>query len=511
MLGRYRLVKPIGRGGMGEVWLATATGSGGFTKKVVVKTVLPERADDPSFVEMLTREARMCAELSHPNLIEVFDFSEHDGVYMIAMEYVVGRSLSQIVRAAKVANSPIPPWFALRMIWECCRGLECAHSHKIIHCDLSPGNVMLSFTGFTKVLDFGVAHSIQAGLKADRLKGKYHYMAPERIRSLVTDARTDVYSLGVILYVLFTGRLPISAATDEALLYAIVNEKPKPPSAHRVLPRDIEDVILCAMQYDPARRFQDVGSMALAIAQCRDGHPAACTQSDMAQYLGALFPDAPDLPEHLRVALRQSGAVVSEFEAEESHSLLAYSSAELEDLDSVSADLVPEPAADETFSLLPSSRRPRTPSNPPERAPTAPDPDMPVPAVSPADGSASYSVATGSDARSPDANPVRRLFEGAGAPRATPRTLFDGSSTIDGVSRALFSDSNVAIGSSPGEAEHAEQPAPSETVPLPRSSDIFSTVRAPEPASTTARGAFGEVNKEGEEAWPWATSLIKPS
>ena len=292
LLGRYQLVSRIARGGMGEVWLATASGSGGFSKKVVIKTVLPDRAHDPAFVDMLTREARTCAELSHPNLIEVFDFFEHRGVYAIAMEYVVGRSLSQIVRAAKVARVPVPPSAALRMIWEACRGLEVAHAANIIHCDLSPGNIMLSFAGVTKVLDFGVATA--ADLRSDRLKGKYHYMAPERVTSVVHDRRTDVYALGVILYVLFTGHLPVTAPTDEALLWAIVNNPPKPPSAHGPIDPEVEQVILRAMERDPDRRYQDAPSLLRAISGCRDGQPGACSQLDMALFAGSLFPDAPE-------------------------------------------------------------------------------------------------------------------------------------------------------------------------------------------------------------------------
>jgi eukaryotic-like serine/threonine-protein kinase len=302
VLGRYRLVSRIGRGGMGEVWLATASGVGGFTKQVVVKIILPRLASDPAFVEMLAREARLCGQLNHPNLIEVFDFDEHDGVYAITMEYVIGRSVSQIVCAARDAKQPIPAWCALRMIADCCRGLECAHEHDIIHCDLSPGNIMLTFAGITKVLDFGVA--IGCGLKPDRLNGKYHYMAPERIKSLATDARTDVYALGVILYLLFTGRLPITGSSDETLLAAIVNDQPPPPSAHRALDPEIELVILHAMERDPTRRFQDVGTMLQAISQCRAGQPGACSQLDVSVYLGSLFPDAPELPEHVRVALQ---------------------------------------------------------------------------------------------------------------------------------------------------------------------------------------------------------------
>lgn len=489
LFGRYRLLQQIGRGGMGEVWLAAAMGTGGFSKKVVIKTILPERADDPAFVEMLTREARMCAELSHPNLIEVFDFSEHDGVYLLAMEYVVGRSLSQIVRAAKATGQTIPPWFALRIISECCRGLECAHANKIIHCDLSPGNIMLSFSGFTKVLDFGVAHSGRQGLKADRLKGKYHYMAPERIRSLTIDARTDVYSLGVILYVLFTGRLPISAPSDEALLHAIVNEAPRPPSAHRVIAKDIEDVISCAMQYDPRRRFQDVASLAAAIAACKDGHPTVATASDMAHFLGSLFPEDSDLPAPLRAALRRSGAAVAEAADEDSLSLLAYSSAELEDSDRASP--APDAGAQQTLSLAPRRR-----GGPTERATSAPTLLEPAPprATEPA---------------SSDGHAVRRLFEGGPLGRPVARGLFELAALGDGTSQT-FSEAGpvavgsgpVAVGSSPGDVAIHEVHTTGATPPAGRAQN--------EP-QVSLPAASNDPRRRRDSTWPWSRSLLKPT
>src|SRR5262245_9719604 len=229
-LGRYSLVSRLARGGMGEVWLATVSGSGGFTKEVVIKAVLPERAGNRMFVDMLAGEARICGKLSHPNLIEVFDFIDNDDVCLIAMEYVVGRSIAQIARAAHKRGEQIPPWFALRVLWESCLGLDCAHANNIIHCDLSSGNIMVSFTGTTKVLDFGVAQGSDAG-GAGPLKVKYHYMAPERIKTHVADRRTDIYALGVLMYGLFTGRWPYVAPDEAALAKAILDHAPPPPSA----------------------------------------------------------------------------------------------------------------------------------------------------------------------------------------------------------------------------------------------------------------------------------------
>lgn len=288
-IGKYRLVRRLGHGGMGEVWLATASGYGGFKKNVVIKTLLPEHACDPLFIEMLAQEARICAKLSHPNLIEVFDFTEHGGIYLLAMEYVVGRPLNQIMRAARARNWPIPAWFALRVAWECCHGLECAHDQGVIHCDLSPSNVMVTFTGVTKILDFGVAHTIARGPKADRLKGKFAYTAPERIKSLATDCRTDIYSLGVMLYLIFTGHLPFTADNDSELLYKIVHTRPRPPSELAPVDSRIERLILRAMQRDPAQRYQNMRELIADLSPCLEGQLGTYGQHDVARFLSTLF------------------------------------------------------------------------------------------------------------------------------------------------------------------------------------------------------------------------------
>jgi serine/threonine-protein kinase len=323
-IGKYRLINRLGKGGMGEVWLATASGHGGFTKTVVIKTLLPEYACDPLFIEMLANEARICAKLSHPNLIEVFDFTEHGGIYLLAMEHVMGRPLHQIMRAAAARKVPVPAWFALRIAWECCRGLEYAHNQGVIHCDLSPSNVMVTFTGITKILDFGVAHSMAHGAKADRLKGKFSYIAPERLKSLATDCRTDIYSLGVMLYLVFTGQLPFTANSDAELLRKIVKTRPRKPSELAPIDPRIERLIIRAMQPDPAKRYQTVTEVIAELTPCLEGQLGTYGQQDVASFVGQLFetpepePALPPIPPPLRptagdesdVSTRDPGAVI---------------------------------------------------------------------------------------------------------------------------------------------------------------------------------------------------------
>lgn len=294
-IGKYRLIDRLGKGGMGEVWLATASGHGGFTKTVVIKTLLPEYACDPLFIDMLANEARICAKLSHPNLIEVFDFTEHGGIYLLAMEHVTGRPLHQIMRTAHARKIPVPAWLALRIVWECCRGLEYAHNEGVIHCDLSPSNIMVTFSGQAKIVDFGVAHSMARGPKTDLLKGKCSYIAPERLKSLATDCRTDIYSLGVMLYLLFTGHLPFTASNDREMLRVITTTRPRAPSELAKIDPRVERLILRALQPDPAKRHQTMGEVLADLTPCLSGQLGIYGQHDVAKFVTQVFDaNAPD-------------------------------------------------------------------------------------------------------------------------------------------------------------------------------------------------------------------------
>lgn len=287
-IGKYKLIKPLGRGGMGEVWLATAIGHGGFAKNVVLKTLLPQLASDPLFIDMLANEARIGAKLSHPNLIEVFDFIAHDGIYLLAMEYVAGRSLHHVLQQARARGHQLPIELTLRVALDCCRGLEHAHDQGIIHCDLSPSNVMIASAGVCKILDFGVAHASAHGPKSDRLKGKFSYMAPERIESLVTDRRTDVYALGVMMYLMLTGHLPFTADNDADLLRRIVTSAPVRPSEFRAIDPAVEQLVLRAMQPDPAARHQNCKELLEALVPCTE-RIGAYSHEELAAYVSTLF------------------------------------------------------------------------------------------------------------------------------------------------------------------------------------------------------------------------------
>ena len=297
-LGRYLVHERIGRGGMGEVWLASAEGPHGFRKQVVLKIVRPDLAERRDLVDMLIREAAIAAKLNHPNLVQVFDLDEVDGTYFFAMEHVPGATLAHIVKSAQARGVAIEPWFVLAVIAACCDGLHYAHELAdehgralgLVHRDISLGNIMVGSTGNVTILDFGIAVASAAGLQTESgtLKGKFQYMPPETVRGDSIDRRCDVYGLGVVMYVALAGRVPYPDLADYQLLRTIIARPPLPISAVRAdLPGPIARVVEAAMAHDRRARFSDAAALGAAVRELlrERGAPSA---DEIARYAADL-------------------------------------------------------------------------------------------------------------------------------------------------------------------------------------------------------------------------------
>jgi serine/threonine-protein kinase len=234
-LGRYQLVKKLATGGMAEVFLAKTVGPMGFEKTLVIKRILPHLAEDPAFVEMFLHEAKLAAQFSHPNVVQIFDFGVADGAYYLAMEHIDGPNLRSVLRAAPERR--LSPVLSARLVTFACEGLSYAHEFAdqttgepmgITHRDVSSDNLLISRNGTVKVVDFGVAKVFgQGSTRAGVLKGKIAYMSPEQIMGAV-DRRSDVYALGVILYEMASGARPYDQKQEVPLLTAILQEAPVP-------------------------------------------------------------------------------------------------------------------------------------------------------------------------------------------------------------------------------------------------------------------------------------------
>lgn len=303
-LGRYVLERRIATGGMAEIWLARQDGPAGFAKDIVIKRILPHLADDEKFVEMFLDEARLAAQLSHPNIVQIFDLGEAEGSYFIAMEFIDGVDLSDVIERASSLQHAVPPAVAARIVADVCMALDYAHTFKnregealnLVHRDISPQNVLLTRTGVTKVVDFGVAkaanrqHKTQTGA----VKGKLSYMSPEQISGKPIDGRSDIFALGIVLYELVTTQRPFGHESELLAITAILNEQPPAPrTVVDGVPVELEDVIFKALAKDPDERYASAREMQRALEKVLQDGGALLSGRDLEEYLSDLFSDAP--------------------------------------------------------------------------------------------------------------------------------------------------------------------------------------------------------------------------
>jgi serine/threonine protein kinase len=271
-LGKYQLIHKLATGGMAEVFLAKAAGPMGFEKLLVLKRILPHLATEPTFVDMFLSEARLAAQLNHPNIVQIFDFGEAEGTYFLAMEYIDGANLREIIRRATSVGLALPIPFCARVVAAACEGLAFAHDCKdqatqlpmnLIHRDISPDNILLSRQGAVKVVDFGIAKAGGASphTQTGILKGKLSYMAPEQLRNEPLDRRADVYALGVVLYELLTGVKPFVATSEAGMVQAILFELQVPVAQRRPdVPEVLQRILARALSRERDQRYPDCAS-----------------------------------------------------------------------------------------------------------------------------------------------------------------------------------------------------------------------------------------------------------
>ncbi|KFE72407.1 serine/threonine protein kinase [Hyalangium minutum] len=275
--GRYELVSRLGRGGMAETYRARLVGEAGVTKPVLIKKVLPEYANDDAFTTMFVSEARISATLSHGNIAQVYDFGRVDGEYFLAMEFVDGQPLHKILkRALRTGMNSLPIPVAVFIAIEMCRGLHYAHTRKddsgkllgIVHRDISPDNVLISYEGQVKIVDFGIAKARELrGFNTEPgvVKGKYLFFSPEQARGKQVDALTDVWAVGVVLYELLCGKLPFQGTQYTAVAKLIKGEFPRPRELNPELPEELEDIVLHALTVNKAERVESCHELGDAL------------------------------------------------------------------------------------------------------------------------------------------------------------------------------------------------------------------------------------------------------
>ncbi|HUB06251.1 MAG TPA: serine/threonine-protein kinase [Myxococcales bacterium] len=302
IVGRYRLTRKIATGGMAEIWLASADGPEGFRKRLVVKKILPHLADDEEFVRMFLDEARIAARLNHPNIVQIFDLGEADGSYFIAMEYVPGKDLRRTYQDSAKAKKTLPPELIVRVLIESAKALDYAHRATddlgeplhIVHRDVSPQNILVTFQGGVKLVDFGIAKAADQATqtRAGVLKGKYSYMSPEQAAGDAIDSRTDIFALGIVGYELITGFRLFKRENEVATLQAVRECKVPPPSTiARDVPKALDRIFSKALAKKPDERLATAGELALALEEfLLAGHYAA-SSTHLAEFMQALYPE----------------------------------------------------------------------------------------------------------------------------------------------------------------------------------------------------------------------------
>ena len=274
---RYEIHSRIGRGGMADVFLARDRL---LDRPVAVKVLFPEYATDPSFVERFRREAQSAANLNHPNIVGVYDWGRQSGTYFIVMEYVNGRTLADLVKA----DGPLPAQRATDIAFDVGGALGFAHRNGVVHRDVKPGNILVAPTGAVKVADFGIARALNSSTEADltqagAVMGTATYFSPEQAQGANPDPRSDLYSLGIVMYEMVAGKPPFSGGNPVAIAYRQVHDTPQPLSELRPdVPRGYEAITMKLLAKSPANRYATADELRADLRRFREGQqPVALT------------------------------------------------------------------------------------------------------------------------------------------------------------------------------------------------------------------------------------------
>jgi len=298
--GKYYLYERLAVGGMAEIYKAILYGVDGFEKKMVVKQILPQYARHREFIQMFIDEAKICVNLSHGNIVPVYELGEIEGIYFISMEHVDGKNMGELLDAGLDENKPLSVPHALFIASQILAGLDYAHRKSdergqglgIVHRDVSPQNILVSFEGEVKIVDFGIAraankmHATEAGV----IKGKFGYMSPEQATGKDVDARSDVFAAGILLFEMLTLERLFHGGTDIVTIERVKRaDVPTPSRTNPKLPPQLDAIVFKALARNPADRYQSAGEMRLAISRFLYQLPEEASSKTLSVYLKDLF------------------------------------------------------------------------------------------------------------------------------------------------------------------------------------------------------------------------------
>jgi eukaryotic-like serine/threonine-protein kinase len=315
IFGRYELLDKLGEGGMAEVFKARLRGGAGIDKLLVIKRILPQVSSDPEFIRLFVNEARIALPLTHGNITSTFEFGDVEGQFFLAMEYIHGQDLATVMHRCGEARVRMPVEAALYIASEVAKGLNYAHSFisptggriQVVHLDVSPQNVLISYDGAVKLTDFGIA-SLHRRPDADgKIRGKACYLAPEQAQGQDVDGRTDIFALGTVLYEALTGVRPFDAPDDLAAVAKVIKAETPPPSQFRPgLGVALEEVITKALNREPSGRYRHAADLQVALSQLMFRIAPSYTAQDLAEWMREMFAweIVEQLPESQRAGMR---------------------------------------------------------------------------------------------------------------------------------------------------------------------------------------------------------------
>jgi serine/threonine-protein kinase len=300
--GKYTLIDRIAVGGMAEIFLARQAGLEGFEKTIVIKRIRPHLSKQSNFVKMFLNEAKLAAQLNHPNIVQIYDLGKIGESYFIAMEYIFGRDMRRIIPKADALGIPFPMVYALKIASSVCEGLYYAHARtdmygnalNIVHRDVTPENIFVSFDGTVKVLDFGIAKAANQieQTRAGEIKGKLSYMSPEQCMGKPLDNRSDIFSMGVVLYEWLTGFKLFTGDSEVAILKSITEGKIYAPSYFKAdIPEGVEAILMKALEKDREKRYQTAWEMQYDLDQFLSQYEFTPSNIHLSNFLKQLFND----------------------------------------------------------------------------------------------------------------------------------------------------------------------------------------------------------------------------
>ncbi len=301
--GKYALLRKIASGGMAEVFLAKHVGMDGFEKLVVLKRILPHLASQREYVRMFLDEARTAADLRHSNVVSTFEIGEEKGVYFMVMEFLHGQDVRTIFRKAIASQVDVPLQHSVGIIIDVCCGLHYAHTKKnlggkslaIVHRDISPQNIIVTYEGETKIVDFGIAKASHQLVETSSgvLKGKYSYMSPEQALGHTADHRTDIFALGIVLYEMTTLRRLFKKENEIKTLKAVIScEVPLPSTLIPHYPKGLENIVMKALAKKRDERFSSCDEFRTALEEFLTEQSLAHSSSRLRFFMNTLFKEA---------------------------------------------------------------------------------------------------------------------------------------------------------------------------------------------------------------------------